>query len=130
MSTDKMKIAGDAYASFARGDLPGFFANFDENSLLIEAPSLPYGGDHRGPEGGTKALMQIGGAWTDIQYDLVDMVAGEKIVVAYGIFSATSRKSGKKVSMPLAEVWEFNGDKVKSVTPLYFDTAAAAEALA
>lgn len=130
MSVDKMKIASDAYACFATGDIAGFFTNFDENSTLVEAPSLPYGGEHRGAGAAGEALMKIGSVWTGIKFEVVEMVAGESIVVAYGSFSATSRETGKTVAMPLAEVWEFTGDKVKSITPLYFDTAAAAAALA
>jgi ketosteroid isomerase-like protein len=120
----------DAYASFVRGDIDGFFKGFDDKSELIEADSLPYGGVHRGIETARKALMSIGAVWGDINFQIAEVVTGEKYVVAFGRFSATARKSGKKVNMPLAEVWRIENNRVISVTPLYFDTAAAAAALA
>jgi ketosteroid isomerase-like protein len=130
MSEDKTTIVTEAYASFGRGDVPGFFKNFDEDSLFSEAPSLPYGGDFRGPKASADALMAIGKYWKDIQYDMVEVVSGERVVIVYGMFAATSRETGKTISMPLTEVWEFDGNRVKSLTPMYFDSAAAAAALA
>lgn len=130
MATDKLAIVSEAYASFGRGDIDGFFKHFDANARLVEAPSLPYGGVHVGKEAGTKALMAIGEAWTDIKFDITEIIAGEKMVCAYGAFSATGRTSGKSVTMPLAEIWEFEGNTVKAVTPIYFDTAEAVAALA
>ena len=130
MAVDKLKMARDAYGAFASGDVAGFLKIFAPATALVEADCLPYGGRHVGAADVGKALGAIGAAWKDISFDLLELVAGDKIVVAYGTFEAVSRATGKRINMPLAEVWEFDGDALMSITPLYFDTAAAAAALA
>ena len=125
-----MQIATDAYAAFAAGDVKGFFAAFDDNTELIEAGSLPYGGVYKGAENAEQGLMAIGAAWVDIDYQVIDMIANDRHVVAYGRFAATARNSGTKVDMPLVEIWAITDEVVQSITVLYFDTQRVNEALA
>lgn len=127
---DKIAQITSAYAGFRSGDPSEFLACFDEESVLIEAPSLPYGGEFRGPENVMRFMAQLMEVWTDIDFRLTDIVGNDRLVIAYGNWAATSRTTGRRVAMPMSEVWEFDGDRVLSCTPIYFDTAAAVAALA
>ena len=131
-SKSARQVVDDAYAAlFERGDLEGFLADFDDNSEMIEADSLPYGGTYRGKDAIRAAIQQvIGEYWNDFAYDIESVVYGDEYVMAYGRFSAVGKKSGKKVSFPLTEVWRIRDGRVRLVHPVYGDTKQAAEALA
>jgi len=51
---------------------------------------------------------------------LIDVI---RICIAYGVFNATSKATGKKVSVPLAEMWRFKDGKVEEMLAIYGDTA-------
>ena len=129
MPADKMTIVRNAYASFLSGNIPGFLATFDDDSVLIEAASLPYGGEYRGRAAIGGLLADMAAAWDGIGFAIQEIVEGDRLVIAYGQFTAIGRATGKAIAFPIAEVWEFDGDKVKSLTPVYFDTVAALAAL-
>jgi ketosteroid isomerase-like protein len=65
-----------AYAGFRAGSLADFVAPFDDDSVMIEASSLPYGGTYRGREDIAAALMQVGEVWTNLSYDIEEIIAG------------------------------------------------------
>ena len=126
------EVVDDAYAAlFQRGDLEGFLADFDDRSEMIEAESLPYGGTYRGKDAIRSAIQAvITDYWEGFAYEIESIAYGDEYVMAYGRFSATGKKSGKKVSFPLAEVWKIREGRVALVHPVYGDTKQAAEALA
>lgn len=126
---DKIATVKAAYAGFFAGDLAAFLRNFDGESVLIEADSLPYGGTFRGPAQCGQALGGIARAWRDIDFRIVEYTAGGAFVIVYGIFTATGRSSGATISQPLVEVWEFDGSRVVSLRAIYADTAAVVAAL-
>lgn len=125
------QVVDDAYAAlFQRGDLEGFLADFDENSQMIEGDALPYGGVYRGKDSIRRGIQAVVGEyWDDFAYEIEAITYGEEYVMAYGRFSATAKKSRKKVSFHLAEVWKIRDGRVLLVHPVYGDTKAAAEAL-
>lgn len=118
-----------AYAGFRAGNLEDFLDPFDDDSIIIEAASLPYGGTYRGRDAIRAALMQIGEVWTNLSYDIEEIIAGRNYVIAYGDLHITARSTGRALSFKLAEVWRFEGERLISLQPLYFDTAEAISAL-
>jgi ketosteroid isomerase-like protein len=124
------QVVDEAYAAlFERGDLEGFLNDFDDNSTLIEADSLPYGGTFRGKDPIRTAIQNVFGYWKDFAYDIENVVYGEEYVIAYGRFSATSVKSGRKLDIPLAEAWRVREGRVAFVHPIYSDTKLALDVL-
>lgn len=124
------EIVDDAYAAIlGRGDLDGFLADFAEDSVMVEAESLPYGGTFTGPAAIKAAITSVFDYWTGFSYTIEHIVYGDEYVMAYGEFKATSTKTGRSVAMPLAEVWRIADGKVKMVSPIYSDTKLAVEAL-
>lgn len=127
--TDKLAILSNAYGCIRRGDIAGFFEHFDDDAILFEASCLPYGGEHRGKDAAMLALKTIGRTWTDVHFDILEIMAGERYAIAHAHFAARARITGKPISMPLTEIWGFEGGKVNSLRPMYFDTAALVAAL-
>jgi len=63
MTRTARQVVDDAYAAlFGRCDLDGFLADFDENSVFIEAESLPYGGTFRGRDAIKAASKRVLGS--------------------------------------------------------------------
>ena len=124
------EVVDDAYdAILKKGDIEAFLKDFDDNSVLQETPSLPYGGTFKGKDAVRKALMRVFEYWKDFLYKPEHILADEEWVMAYGEFSATSIKTGKKVAFPLAEIWRIRQGRVVLVTPVYSDTKAVLDAL-
>ncbi|WP_156681281.1 nuclear transport factor 2 family protein [Sphingomonas profundi] len=124
------QVVDDAYeALFARDDLDGFLADFDDASELVEATSLPYGGTFRGKAAIKAAIQNVFGYWRDFAYTIDAIADGEEYVIAYGRFSATATTTGTRIDIPLAEVWRIRSGKVALCSPLYSDTKLALDAL-
>jgi ketosteroid isomerase-like protein len=129
-SKSARQLVDDAYdALFGRGDLSGFLADFDENSVMIEAESLPYGGTFRGRDTIKAAIEQVFAYWRDFAYEVEAIADSELWVMAYGRFRATSVKTGKQLDIPLAEVWHIRDGKVMMISPIYSDTKLALNVL-
>lgn len=124
------QVVDDAYAAlFKRNDLDGFLADFDAQSELTEATSLPYGGTFRGPSAIKAGIQNVFGYWSVFSYDIEAIVYGDEYVIAYGQFRATSSATGKTIDMPLTEVWRIRNGKVLLCSPIYSDTKMVVDAL-
>jgi ketosteroid isomerase-like protein len=125
-----LQVAKDAYAAlFDRNDLDGFLADFDDVSELTEASSLPYGGTFRGRAAIKAGILNVFGYWKEFAFTIKTITHNDDYVIAYGQFSATSTATGKKIDMPLAELWHVANGKVLLCSPIYSDTKAAIDAL-
>jgi hypothetical protein len=130
MGKSARQVVDDAYtALFKQNDLDGFLRDFDAESELVEAKSLPYGGAFRGRETIKSAIQNVFGYWSVFSFDIESIVYGDEYVIAYGYFRATSSRTGKKIDMPLTEVWRIHDGKVRLCSPIYSDTHAAIAAL-
>jgi len=129
MSTEDPRAATleKIYAAFAVGDWDSWSDHIDENSLLIEAESLPYGGRFKGMDI-VKGLDKIIEYWEDFDYQRIETYYGEKSIMVYGIMHATGKATGLRVTMPLAERWVIEGTIVREVTAIYGDTALCLKA--
>lgn len=129
LSEDNLLLAKKLYKHFFAGELDEFFGMFDENVELVEAESLPYGGVYKGRETVRNLVMTVVTLWKDISLDIKTLTSGDDYVIAYGQFSATSKKTGVSVSFPLAEVWRFREGRVIYLHPVYGDVTLASAAL-
>ena len=125
-----VQLVSDAYDVLLKnGDLDGFCDYFDDDTVMSESASLPYGGEYQGREAIKQGILGVFGYWKDFSFDVKQLTEGGNYVIAYGTFSATSIKTGQKVSFPLAEVWEIVDGRVKLCQPIYSDTKMVCEAL-
>jgi ketosteroid isomerase-like protein len=124
------QIVEDAYAALlGRGDLEAFLETCDDNTVMSEAGSLPYGGSYRGKGAIRAGIQKVFGYWRDFSFNVETLAANDDWVIAYGQFSATSIATGRSVSFPQVEVWKFKDGKAVLVQPIYSDTLAAVDAL-
>lgn len=124
-------IVRDAYdVLLGQGNLDAFCEVFDDESIMREATTLPYGGTYVGRDAIKKGIQGVFGYFSAFGYEVEQITTGGDFVIAYGKFSCTSAKNGKSVSFPLAEVWKFDGDRVAYIEPIYFDAKAVADILA
>lgn len=122
-------LVEEVYDAFFAGDLDRWFGYIDDNSALIEADSLPYGGTHRGVAQIRDAINVILECWDDGRFDIEEIYASDQSALAYGVMHWTARRTGKRISFPLVERWTFDNGKVREVVPLYGDTALVLAAL-
>ncbi len=117
------------YDALARGDLEGVLAVIADDAVLEEPASLPYAGIHRGH----KAWLNFGAAfntvWQDPVIDVDSIADAGAYVVGLAHLRAKSRRTGKSIEMPLAELFWVADGKITRLLPFYWDTAAALHAL-
>lgn len=117
------------YEKFFSGSLEGFLEIFEEDSILIEVDTLPYGGGATGPAAIRAMILKMIDSWEDIRFDIHEFTSGDRSVVALGTFSARSKPNGIAVRFPHAEVWEFDDqDRLVRLNPIYGDTKQVADA--
>lgn len=124
------EVVDDAYDGlFKRGDLEAFLADFDDDSELIEASSLPYGGVFKGKDAIRRGIASIFEFWKDITFDIQQIVDRSDHVMAYGTFRCVSTKTGRSIAMPIVEVWNVVDGRVASLRFFYEDTHQALQVL-
>ena len=110
------------YEAFFSGDMESWLSFWNEESIIYEVESLPYGGMHKGL-GAIKALAEkMGGLWEDLDLQIHEILGSDSRLIAYGTWNGTGKKSGRRITFPFAEVWVFKDGKVVEVTPIYGDT--------
>ena len=62
------KRLDEIYGAFFAGEFENWMGYWDENSVIREAESLPYGGDHRGSRTNSSARRTNGSIMGGIQY--------------------------------------------------------------
>lgn len=111
MTTNK-EIIESGYASFAKGDVPGALAVFDEDIHWVEPDGHPLGGTYIGHqavvEGVFMRLAEIGDEFAVVPERYV---ADGNTVVALGHLSWKHKSSGAPAMVATAHVWTFAGGK-------------------
>jgi len=116
------EVLDKIYAAFFAGDMDLWLTYWTEDSVLWEADSLPYGGEAIGLDAIQQTFNQMGEAWSETDLEIHDILGSDERLITYGTWTGTGRKTGKSVSFPFAEVWEFKDQKVAKVIPIYSDT--------
>lgn len=118
------------YGAIFANDWEGVEKVVSKNLTVYEADGLPYRGEYHGI-GELKTLFaQVVGHWDDLNIEVKAITSGGGYVVGVLQFSGTSKATGKKISMPLAEITEFENGLISSIKPVYWDTKAISEAIA
>ena len=101
-----------------------------EDIRINEAQSLPFGGEYVGWAGYLDVTEKFFGKMRSVRLELVDTWDGPRCsLVAHFVLDAISKRTQQKITMPLLEIWEFEGDKVSAITPFYLDTHLLSELL-
>jgi len=118
------------YDAIFANDWEGVEQVVSKNLTVYEADGLPYRGEYRGI-GELKALFaRVLSYWNDLNIEVKAVTSGGGYVVGVLQFSGTSKATGKKISMPIAEISEFESGLISSIKPVYWDTKTISEVIA
>jgi ketosteroid isomerase-like protein len=119
------KVLRDAYAAFAKGDVPGFFALCTSN-ITFEVPGHGLlSGRHTKDEFLSKlgpAMQAVAGTFHE---EIVHAVAGDEHGAV--LVAQRAQRDGKPHGWHCTHWWTFKGDKLASFRE-YVDDAAAFDA--
>ena len=118
------------YDALGRGDVPGVLGRLHDRLEWTEAERFPYysGTWHSPQEVLDKLLVPITRDWDGFSAKPHDFIADGDRVVALGVYSGTSRTTGKSMTSPFAHVWTVRDGRLASFN-MYTDTAKVLEAL-
>ncbi len=117
-------VAHAVYAAAGSGDWETAERYLSDELVIVEADNLPYAGTYTG-RGALRELYGIVMAyWAEPELEFHAMTAGDDHVVSMVTFHMTSRRSGKRLSMPLTEVFQIEDGKIVRIQPYYYDTKA------
>ncbi|MBE0596543.1 MAG: nuclear transport factor 2 family protein [Desulfuromonadales bacterium] len=95
---------------------------------LLPAASHPYAGEYRGVKGFKglfrKVFMET---YERFEPKILEFTEGPNSVVTICSVTVTGKKTGRTVNMSLAEVFTFEDDRLRSITPHYLDTKVLVE---
>lgn len=123
-----LQIVKDAYAASARGEPQGFTASFTPETEIHEAPSLPYGGIHRGVESFPTLIGKVLEHFSSLKFTKHNIIASGDNVVSWGVLDLVGKSTGKAVTIPLVEIWTIIDSKTQKLEVIYGDTVAALRA--
>ena len=81
MSAENVSVLRDAYGAFARQDIPGVMAAFDENIEWQAPDSLPFGGLYRGHDGVGGFFGQLPTYWQELSVEPEEFIDGGDTIV-------------------------------------------------
>jgi ketosteroid isomerase-like protein len=97
------QIVKDAYAAFARGDIPAILAMLDPSIewTAVAGAEVPTAGTRRGPTGVAQFFEDLAGAVAFERFEPREFIAQGDKVVALGYYSARAKPTGQ----PFASEW-------------------------
>lgn len=125
MSTNVQTLS-DAYAAFARQDVPAVMAAFQEDIEWESPDSIPFGGTFRGHEGVGQFFGQLADYWEELRVEPEEFIdAGETIIV---VIRLSGRGAGGSIDTGSLHLWRMRDGKAAAFRE-YPDTARVLQAL-
>lgn len=110
-------------------DWEGVAPYLAENFTVHEAPSLPFGGEWKGPDAFPRVAQAVFGTWAEASTEIHEIVGGREWAVVVLSFTMKSRKTGRTFTQTVNEAGRFVDGKLAELRIHYFDAAEiAAEA--
>jgi uncharacterized protein len=124
------EIVRGFYDALGRGDVNGLLARLHEKLEWTEAERFPYysGTWHSAKEVMDKLLVPLSRDWDGFSAKPHEFIAEGERVVSLGVYSGTSKATGKSMTSPFAHVWTVRDGKLAKFN-MYTDTAKVLEAL-
>lgn len=124
-------VAKKFYEAVLSSDWGGIEKCISKNFILEEAEGVPYRGFYHGLAGLKEVLGKLYDYWgNELEIEINGITAGSGYVVSLITLSGrTNKATGKKFSMPLAEVSKFENNLIARISPYYWDTKALCDPL-
>jgi ketosteroid isomerase-like protein len=129
MSEKNVETVRRLFKAVEERDLAGVLAAYDENIVIREAKSLPYGGEFHGHEGGQRHALGALGAWENLQppgertMNAKFLDAGEDYVIVLWRQRGV-RSDGENFNAPVVSVYKMGGGKIVESQMFHADTNA------
>lgn len=131
MSKENVEIIRKLFEAVEKRDAAGVLGAYDENIVIREASSLPYGGEFHGAEGALKHAQGYRKVWDNLQsfarqkMDAKILDAGDYIIV---LWRQRAAKSNRSFDSSAASVYKLRDGKIVE-SEMFQDTAAILEFL-
>ncbi|MBT4159907.1 MAG: nuclear transport factor 2 family protein [Gammaproteobacteria bacterium] len=122
MTESNRNIVQAVFDASANEDWDTVKSLLHDDIVVIEAESLPYAGEFKGPESFIALNQKVSGSWEDTKTRVDNLIADGDHVVVLGNLSGRGKSTGQAFSVPLAAVWRLEEGRVREVRPFYFDT--------
>lgn len=132
MSKENVEIIRKLFEAVEKRDAAGVFGVYDENIVIREAPSLPYGGEFRGAEEAMKHAQGYRKIWDNLQTSAEQKMgaeildAGDYVVV---LWRQRAIRNGQNLDLSAASIYKLRNGKVVG-SEMFQDTAAILNFLA
>lgn len=110
------------YQELAKSNMAGAMDLLADDFRLIQADSLPFGGEYIGRQGITEFFGKFFSFWKSFQSADVTYFAENEKVVATSTATGTTH-DGKVFVIPMVQVYTLRDGKMTETRPFYFDTA-------
>ena len=123
------------FAAVEHRDSGAFMRAYDERVVTHEAPSLPYGGEYRGPSGVERHAQEYLRAWDGLQGDEErrldpEFIAdGDRVAVLWRQ-RARHPATGDTFDMPAVSIYRLRGGRIVESRMFHFDAGAVRDFLA
>ena len=127
-TTTASGLISSVYDAFRRGDIPAILNQVAPGAIWRQSPTLPWGGDYRGPEGAAEFFRKLDATMETVAFDVKENVAVGSDVFSFGIYSGKSRQTGRTGTAEWMFRWRVEGGRIVSYES-YTDSAALLAAI-
>ena len=121
--------AETVYMGPGGGDFSVIAGTLDEDCVIHQPASLPYGGEWRGHAGFEAWMRAFSDAWSHLEVRNPRFHPAGDVVVSRSHVHATARASGRVTDWPLLQFVRVRDAKILELRPFHWDTAAMLSAL-
>ncbi len=111
-----------------------YVSRYDENAVIHEAPSLPYGGEYTGISGIAAHAQGYGAAWGPVQDSALQdlepiFIAENDQVIVLWRQRGLNAQSGEQFDMPATSVYKMKNGRVLESRMFHFDVSSVRDFL-
>ncbi len=110
------------YELLATGDRQGAYSLLSEDFILIQAASLPYGGEYVGVSGLNDFFEKFSEFWKEFKTLNTDYYFSGNKIFAISKIRGVILKTEKIIETEMIQVYAVHNQKLTSAQPFYFDT--------
>ena len=119
---ETLALVEKLYALSGAGDWAAVAEYMSDELVIVEAASLPYGGAYTGRNALRDLYEKVMAYWEDPSVDMHAITAGQDYGVGILTLNVTSRRTGRRLALDIAEMFRFREGKLVEIKPHYFDT--------
>ena len=128
---DTVKRFYEAESTYMNAGGPAGSASFEEMAdtldpgvVLHQTPDLPWGGDYHGHDGYEAWAQKMSGTFDQLAVKDAHFLTTDDTVVILCRLVTRSRKSGKVLDLPMAQVVRVKEGKIMEFRPFYWNVPA------